>query len=159
MPIPTRHNAQPGAPFLRRRTRSWHASFGTIVAVLASCRGDAAPDAPVAPPRDAEREPDALGWTCEPARPDLPPATAGAPVVVFDTGLPVLEEADGMKATFVEDDGIVVATSRQLHFLTLDGELERSVPFVLEGATHVEVHHIVVGDKGFGAVVFAVVDG
>ncbi len=78
---------------------------------------------------------------------------------MFDTGLPVLEEADGMKATFVEDDGIVVATSRQLHFLTLDGELERSVPFVLEGATHVEVHHIVVGDKGFGAVVFAVVDG
>ena len=159
MSIPTRPNTRPGAPRWWCRSRRTHVAVGMILVALASCRGDAAPDAPVVPPRDAEVEPDALGWTCEPDRPAPPPATADSPSVVFDTSLPVLEAADGMLATFIGDDGIVVATSRQLHFLTLGGELERSVPFVLEDATHVEVHHIVVGDKGFGAVVFAVVDG
>ena len=129
-----------------------------VLTLLAACGGDAAPDAPVEPPRDATVAADAVRWSCEPQRPDLPPATTAAPTVVFDTSLPLYADGDGMAATFVEADGIVVATSRQLHFLTLDGELVRNLPFALAGATSLGLD-TVAADGGFGSVVRAVIDG
>jgi prevent-host-death family protein len=58
-----------------------------VLALLAACGGDAAPDAPVVPPRDATVAADAVRWSCEPQRPELPPSTTAAPTVVFDTNL------------------------------------------------------------------------
>jgi hypothetical protein len=103
---------------------------------------------------------DADTWPCEPEAPSLP-EPSGRATVQFETGLPLLPQGDaGAIDTFFDGTQIVVATPQQLHFLTLEGVLERNVLVELPklGVGSARIQDIVLNGSGFGAVLLTTVD-
>jgi hypothetical protein len=132
-------------------------SLGLVAVVCAACGGGGGePDATA--PIDAN---DAGPWPCEPRPPALLEPSTVTPTVVFDIELPLLPEADGAVDTFVDGDQIVVVTSRHLHFVSLDGVLNRSVLLELSafGDGPTILRDVAKNGTGFGALVLSLADG